>query len=221
HQDRDHRKLRQPGPFQSEGGDVIDLWRLEYTAAHAARAYDDVVFVITDRVDRRRRDADADEERLPRLHDLHLDAQIADLDDVALRQPRRLHGTAVDIRAGDAPFVGDGEAVRVAFDDGVFERNGRVFRAQIGVRPASDAEQIAPHLRERQPAPRGALDDETHAGTALSPAEAGSRDPYASEIPRLKPGATVLTTATPPGLAAEHAISRSIAARCLRVMAQF
>ena len=72
-------------------------------------------------------------------------------------------GLPVDVGAGDAPFVGDGEAGGVALDDGVLERDRRVLRAQLGIRPAPDAQQIAPccapasAARARAPR-RGALE---------------------------------------------------------------
>jgi hypothetical protein len=79
--------------------------------------------------DRRPIDRDAEEERLRRVGELDVDAEIADLEDVAFAEARGLDGLAIDVRPGDRAFVGDEVARGVAFDDRVTRARPRGSRS--------------------------------------------------------------------------------------------
>src|SRR5207244_576 len=92
----------------------------------------------------------------------------------------------VDVRAGDAALVGDDVAGGIGFDYGVLERDGRILRTQLGAGSATDAQRVAAHLIEDQPARCHALQNETH---ALAPLATAARPVLRSRPPARVPGA--------------------------------
>src|SRR4051794_1087241 len=97
------------------------------------------------------------------------EAVLADLQLVAVAQPRVLHAFAVDIGAVQAALVDDVHTVVALLQDGVLARDGDVVQEDVALRRAPDARAAGPDrkLIARAPAAepdheRRALDDGVH-----------------------------------------------------------
>ncbi len=129
-------QLRHPWPGQAVGAGVIDLPRPDHARAGRGHEHGRFLFFFHEHG----RGATADDtqkHRLARIGQLHFDAQVADLDGVALGQARRFDRLAVHVGAGDGAFVGDQVAGDIALDECVLECDGGILGAQflIGTRP--------------------------------------------------------------------------------------
>ena len=150
------------GSGEAIRGDVVDLLRAHHTRARSRGRGCLFVFVVVDEAGRAAHNGrdDAQKKRLARFDKLHFDAQVADLDDVALRKARHFDRLAIDVGAGDAALVGDRVAAAFELDHRMLERDRRVLGAQLGIRAAADAQGGVPHLCQGVPTSGDALNDE-------------------------------------------------------------
>src|SRR5207302_5028782 len=126
---------------KTKRGDVVGLRRFDCAALRRGR---DRYFLFFALAGERGRATgaryDAKKERASTLGQLHFEAEIADLDDIAFRDARTLDRLSVDVCAGDASLVADRKAGVVFFDDGVIQGHRRILRPQLRTRSSSDAQ---------------------------------------------------------------------------------